>query len=252
MRMPVLFLGHGSPLNAIEDNDFSRSWSLLGEKLGKPKAILALSAHWPSRGLFVNREAAPKQIYDMVGFPNALYDLKYPAHGDPLLAKEVTRLTGAKSNDSFGIDHGVWSLLCRMYPEADVPVVMLSLDIKKSPQELFELGVQLQALREEGVLILCSGNVVHNLYEIDWDKADGFAWADRFDEAVKAAILSHDKNSLLHFMALTREAGEAIASGEHFLPLLVALGAAGDSASIQVINDKRVLGSLSMTSYLFA
>lgn len=249
--MPVLFLGHGSPLNAIEDNEFSESWKRLGARLGKPKAILAISAHWPSRGLFVNDQRKPKQIYDMYGFPNALYELKYPASGDPDLAKRVQELTGAKVNDTFGIDHGVWSLLSRMYPEADVPVTMLSLDIKKSPEELFKLGESLKPLRDEGVLILSSGNVVHNLYELDWDKKDGFAFADEFDLAVKKAILSHDEEAVVHFMSLSQHAAEAIASGEHFLPLLVALGAGEDSQKIEVLNEKRVLGSLSMTSYLF-
>lgn len=253
-KMPVLFVGHGSPMNAIEDTEFTRGWQELGKHIGKPSAILAVSAHWYTRGLFVSDAAENKQIYDMYGFPQELYDVKYAPKGDPALARHVLSLlpSDAKANRDWGIDHGIWSVLCRMVPDASIPVVMMSIDGYRSAKEHYELGKALRSLREENVLILGSGNVVHHLGLIDWNNpSGGYPWADAFDNYVRDAILAGDFEKAIDYKDSGLAYQKAFPTPDHFNPLPVILGAATKDDKVTVWNDARTLGSLSMTSYLF-
>ena len=252
-KMPVLFVGHGSPMNAIEENTFSRGWQALGRELPQPRAILAVSAHWVTEGTHLTSAAQPRMIYDMYGFPPALYQVSYPAPGDPALARRAAALLGgsAVQDSAWGLDHGVWSVLRRMYPGADIPVVEMSIDGDASPQALFELGKKLRPLREEGVLLLASGNVVHNLALLDWARPDGFAWADEFDLWVRERILAGRREEVLTWQTAGDCARKAFRTPEHFAPLLVALGAADERDLAQTRNETRTLGALSMTCYLF-
>jgi 4,5-DOPA dioxygenase extradiol len=252
-KYPILFVGHGSPMNAIEDSEFSDEWKKLGQEVPRPKAILAVSAHWSTSGTKVSSQAKPKQIYDMYGFPPELYALKYPAKGDPQLASEALNLLGEKASidNSWGIDHGVWSVLHRMYPEADVPVTELSVNLDATPEEHFRLGQKLAPLRKEGILILTSGNIVHNLSLIDWDKKGGFSWANAFDAWIEKTITEKNFALVSHYEKAGESAKKAFFTPEHFYPLLYALGAANSEDEVTVFNNKRIMGSLSMTGYLF-
>lgn len=251
-RMPVLFVGHGSPMNAIEDNDFSRTWRKLGETLPRPKAILAISAHWYVPGRFVNDQDQPRQIYDMYGFPKPLYDLIYPAVGSPVLAAQVTQCCDASVQNDWGIDHGTWSVLVHMFPKADIPVVQLSVDRTASPAEHFALGQKLQALRDLDILILGSGKIVHNLRLVNFSQAGGEAWAERFDQLISEKIRARDFAAVLDPRQLSEDARLAIPTPDHYWPLLPILGAATEQDHITVFNQVCQYGSLSMTSYLFS
>ena len=191
MKMPVLFVGHGSPMNAIEDNSFTRVWRKIGEKLPRPKAILAISAHWYTEGTLTSDVENPQMIYDMYGFPPALYALKYPVKGSKALAEDVIKVLGpdVKIDNAWGIDHGTWSVLVNMFPDADIPVVQLSINHKAPAQAHFDLGLKLRALRDEGILIFASGNIVHNLSLINWNMSAGYPWAHTFDDYIKKNIL---------------------------------------------------------------
>lgn len=248
--MPLLFVGHGSPLNALEDTSFSKTWEKLGTILPKPKAILAISAHYAREGNFVNGEQNPRQIYDMYGFPEALYRIKYHPQGDPALAARVSALTGAHRDASFGIDHGIWSVLRRMYPEADVPVVTMSVNMALKASSLFALGAKLAPLRQEGVLLFGTGSIVHNLALVNWDMATGYPWAQRFQKNINEAILAHDYDKVIHYEK-EPEARKAFLTAEHFAPLLYLLGAAEADDKVAIFNDQETLGSISMTGYLF-
>jgi 4,5-DOPA dioxygenase extradiol len=252
-RMPVLFVGHGSPMNAIEDNEFSRAWSEAGKALPRPKAILCVSAHWETMGTQATAMARPKTIYDFYGFPPELYAASYPAPGSPELARRVVELVRpdlVSPDQSWGLDHGTWSVLKRMFPQADVPVVQLSLDRGKSPREHYDLGRKLQPLRDEGVLILGSGNVVHNLGMIMWeDKA--FDWAVEFDAQVKKWILDDTPEPIIEYPKQGRSAALSINSAEHFKPLLYVLGARTPGEPAGFFNEKVSLGSMSMRSMRF-
>ena len=251
-RQPVVFVGHGLPLNAIADNDIRRGWQEMGKRLGRPRAILAVSAHWFTYGRWVRTAAHNPQINDMYGFPDELYAVHYAPAGAPDVAARALDLLGgvATGTEDWGVDHGVWSVLSNMYPEADVPVVMVSCDGDAAPEDHLEVGRRLAALRDEGVMIVASGNVVHNLRAVDWDKSDGFAWANDFDDRVRDLILARDSDSIVRY---TQLAGwqRAIPTPDHFLPLLTALGAARDDDEVVVWNQIRELGSMSQTSYLF-
>ena len=253
-RMPVLFVGHGSPMNAIEDNPFSRGWSALGETLERPKAILSVSAHWFTRGTKVNDSPTPSMIYDMYGFPEELYQLKYPAAGSPELAYRARTLIGefVSIDNNWGLDHRTWSVLRRVFPKADIPIVQLSVNAMLTPAEHYAIGQQLRALREEGVLIFGSGNVVHNLSRVDWRMNDGQPWAQEFDQYIHQAILSGDYDSVLHYNRVGEAAQLSVPSIDHFAPLLYVLGASDADDSISVFNADCTLGSMSMTSYLFS
>ncbi len=249
LRMPLVFVGHGSPMNAIEDNDFTASWRRLGETLPRPKAILCLSAHFTARGSFAVGMRQPETIHDFYGFPKALFDVDYPAPGDPQLARRVqSLLPNGQLSGEWGIDHGAWSVLVHMYPKADVPVVQLSLDLTLSPAEQAALGQALRPLRDEGVLILGSGNVAHNLGRMNPAAQGPTDWAAAFDEAVHKLVLAGDLDGLTRYTSLPGSV-RSVPTTEHFVPLLYVMGAAYPQEPIEVFNRAYVYGSLSMTSY---
>lgn len=253
-KMPVLFVGHGSPMNAIENNDFTRGWEEIAARIPRPTAILAISAHWYTPGTRINDSAQPKTVYDMYGFPDELYRIVYHAPGAPELAHQTNELLlgVAQIDNSWGIDHGTWSVLHRMYPQADIPVFQLSVNQQAPAEEHYRLGQQLQALREQGVLIFGSGNVVHNLGRIDWQSDGGYPWAERFDAYIKAQILAHQHQHVIDYHTAGESAQLAFVTPEHFYPLLYVLGASAPDDAITVFNDACTLGALSKTSYLFA
>jgi len=253
-KMPVVFVGHGSPMNAIEDNQYSRSWTELGKKFESPKAILSVSAHWFTRGTKVNDSKTPAMIYDMYGFPDELYQLKYPAPGSPELAYQVRDLVGdfVTIDNNWGIDHGSWSVLHRVFPNADIPIVQLSVNAMLSPAEHFEIGQKLRPLRDEGVLIFGSGNVVHNLSRVDWRMNEGQPWAQEFDQYIFRAIQRGAFADVIYYTKAGESSQLAVPSMEHFVPLLYVLGASDDNDEVQSFNDDCTLGSMSMTSYLFS
>ena len=249
-KTPLLFLGHGSPMNAFEDSSFSERWKQLGQAIPKPRAIVAVSAHYAREGSFINNAQNPRQIYDMYGFPKELYEIKYTPKGDPDLAEEVAKLIGGKLDGSFGIDHGVWSVLRRMYPAMDVPLVTMSVDLSKNFQEMFELGKKLAPLREEGVLVFGTGSIVHNLSLVDWENTGGYPWARRFQHSINEAVEKRDFSSVIH-VEKNPEANRAFRTVEHYAPLLYVLGAVDPEDDLEIINDEETLGSISMTGYLF-
>jgi 4,5-DOPA dioxygenase extradiol len=252
-KMPVLFVGHGSPMNAIENNEFTRSWEQLGTELPRPTAILSVSAHWYVSGTKISNTLKPKQVYDMYGFPDELYRLEYPVAGSLELAKAAFDLTRhyAEFDNTWGIDHGTWAVLVKMYPKADVPVVQLSIDRNAPPEFHYSLGQALKPLREQGVLILGSGNIVHNLGLIDWGMEGGFEWAQEFDAFIKDRIVQKDFASVVNYTAAGRSARLAVPTPDHYFPLLYALGAADESDKVRIFNDKCLMGSMSMTGYVF-
>ncbi len=253
MRMPVIFIGHGSPMNAIEENSFSRSWKELGARLPKPAAILSVSAHWFTDGTFVSDSAHPKTIYDMYGFPDALYEIVYNAPGAPETARRAADLLGKSGafDQSWGLDHGTWSVLHRMYRAADVPVFQLSVDRGASLRAHYEMGKLLRSLREEGVLIMGSGNVVHNLARVSQSHAGGYPWAEVFDGYIKESVLGGDHERAVDPRGAGSSAQLAIPTPDHYAPLLYVLGASDPADGVTAFNDECVMGSLSMTSYLF-
>lgn len=250
--MPVLFVGHGSPMNAIENNEFTEGWKLISNSLSKPKAILCISAHWETKGTFVTAMEKPSTIHDFGGFPQALFDVQYPAHGSPALASETRDMVKSAlvgMDTSWGLDHGAWSVIKRFYPDADVPVVQLSLDYLQKPQYHYDLGNQLAELRKKGVLIIGSGNMVHNLRMIDWNnQGRGYDWAYEANEKFKKLILENDHQQLINYWNLGRSVELSIPSPEHYLPLLYILALKRGDEQISFFNDKSVMGSLSMTS----
>lgn len=253
-KMPVLFVGHGSPMNAIENNRFSEEWKVLGKKLPRPEAILSVSAHWYTKNSWVTDSESPKTVYDMYGFPDELYKIVYGAKGAPELAHKTQKLISRKVgiDNSWGCDHGTWSVLHRMYPLADVPVFQLSVDGYASPAEHYQMGRELSSLREEGVLIMGSGNVVHNLREVDWDMEEGgYPWAEEFDLYIKENILAGKDENVVSYEKAGSCAPRAVPYSDHYSPLLYALGASEGRKNITVFNEGCVLGSLSMTSYIF-
>ncbi len=251
-KMPVLFVGHGSPMNAIETNEFSLEWQKLGKSLPKPNAILCISAHWETKGTFVTAMEKPQTIHDFGGFPQALFDVQYPAPGSPVLAGETKKLlakTEVGLDQNWGLDHGAWSVIRVMYPEADIPVIQMSLDYYQNPQYHYDLAKELVALRQKGVMIIGSGNMVHNLRAVDWSKPNqGFDWAQEANEKFKKLILDNDHKQLINYKMLGREVELSIPTPEHYLPLLYALALKSDNEQVAFFNDKSVMGSLSMTS----
>jgi len=254
-KMPVLFLGHGSPMNAIEENEFVSGFRNIGKQIPKPNAILCVSAHWETRGTFVTAMSNPPTIHDFGGFPKALFDVQYPAPGSPDLAKETKALvkkTEIGLDDKWGLDHGAWSVIKHLYPNADVPVIQMSLDYYQAPQYHYELAKELSALRKKGVLIIGSGNMVHNLGMVAWDKLNtvdyGFDWALEAREKMKKYMLNGDFNQLINYKSQGRSFELAIPSPEHYLPLLYALALKEENEQLTLFNDKPVAGSLTMTS----
>jgi len=249
-KMPALFVGHGSPMNAIEDNEFSRAWEEEGKALPKPNAILCISAHWETAGTLVTAMEQPKTIHDFGGFPRALYEKTYPAPGSPELARlsqELVQKTQVRFDRTWGLDHGTWSVLCRMFPKANIPVVQLSLDRTQGPAFHYALGKELRALRNKGVLIVGSGNLVHNLSLVAFQDT-GYDWAIGFDETVKQLILSGDHDSLIHYQNLGQAARLSIPTNEHYLPLLYILALQDEQEEIHFFAERVTLGSISMRS----
>lgn len=252
MKMPIIFIGHGSPMNAIETNEFTEKWIEVAKKLPKPRGILAISAHWYTRGTWITTLEEPKTIYDMHGFPKELYEINYNAKTEKKFIEKIIEVSNGeiKEDNSWGYDHGVWSILHKIYPNRDIPVVEMSIDGTKTPEEHFELGKKLKSLREEGYLIFSSGNIVHNLALVDFYNEEGYDWAKEFDEEIKNAIIEKDFEKVLNYKKIKNK-NKAFTSDEHFLPIIYLLGAWENTDEISVFNDKVVMGSLSMTSYLF-
>lgn len=254
-KMPMLFLGHGSPMNAIEENEFVQGFRTIAQDIPKPNAILCISAHWETKGTLVTAMQNPPTIHDFGGFPKALFDVQYPAPGSPELAKETQKIvthTQVELDDKWGLDHGAWSVIKHMYPNADIPVIQMSLDYYKTPKEHYELAKDLESLRKKGVLIIGSGNMVHNLRMVAWDQFAtdnySFDWALEASTKMKQAILNDDHNSLINFRNQGKAFELAIPTAEHFLPLLYILGIKEEKETVTIFNDKAVAGSLTMTS----
>ncbi|MEI6456152.1 MAG: 4,5-DOPA dioxygenase extradiol [bacterium] len=254
-KIPVLFVGHGSPMNAIEENEFVEGWRTMAKSLPKPRAILCISAHWETKGSYLTFMENPKTIHDFSGFPQLLYAMQYPAPGNPELASEITNLvkrTGIGPDERWGLDHGCWSVLMRMFPEAEIPVVQLSLDYSQPAQYHYDLAKELAPLRTKGILVIGSGNIVHNLRLVAWDRMDqpgfGYEWATEANEKMKNFILSDDHGSLVKYREQGKAFNLAIPTPEHFLPLLYVLALKEEGDHVEFFNDKPVLGSLTMTS----
>lgn len=253
--MPVLFIGHGSPMNGIEDNEFSRNWKEMAKQIPIPKAVLVISAHWLSKGTRITAMDFPQTIHDFGGFPKELFEVQYSAPGSPALAKETASLltsTHVEMDHDWGLDHGAWTIVRHMYPEANIPVLQLSIDYTKGPQYHYDLANELYSLRKKGVLVIGSGNMVHNLRMVAWDKLNeteyGYDWALQINNKFKELIGNGQHDSLIRYESLGKEALLAIPTPEHYWPLLYTLGLKGGKDSISFFNDKAVGGSLTMTS----
>ena len=246
--MPALFVGHGSPMNAIEDNEFTSAWQEVARQLPRPKAILCISAHWETRGTQVTAMQTPRTIHDFYGFPRELFEKQYPAPGSPVLADRLIQVVGeskVRPDQSWGLDHGTWSVLCRMYPLSDIPVVQLSLDRNLDTAGHYELGHALMQLRREGVLIVGSGNIVHNLRMMVWEDT-AFDWAVEFDSKIKQWILQQDHEPIIHYDKQGQSAMLSVNSAEHYLPLLYVLGVSQKDEPVSFFAEKLWGGSLSM------
>lgn len=252
-RMPVLFIGHGSPMNAVEQNEFTNSWKALAKKIPRPKLILCISAHWLTNGTFVTSMSNPKTIHDFYGFPKRLYDIQYQARGSKEaseLIKDAVRTVSVQSDLNWGLDHGTWSVLVNMYPKADVPVLQLSLDATLPLEKHFGIGRELTRLREKGVLIIGSGNIVHNLGMMNSDpEAKPYAWAVAFDAFVKENLAKKDSDALIKY-GLQKSSASAVPTNEHYLPLLYVMGAS-DHEAPQFLCEQIFSASLSMRCVLY-
>ncbi len=254
-RMPTIFIGHGSPMNAIEDNEFTEGWKMIAKSIPRPDAILSVSAHWFIPGTQVLSVPQPRTIHDFYGFPPELYQQQYPALGDPELAKRVSSLLKEYSvglDMNWGLDHGTWSVLRRMYPNADIPTIQLSIDYSKPPVYHFKLGQELEVLRDEGVLILGSGNLVHNLGAVVWNSENyEYTWAHQFEDAIKESLFNGKESTFIDFDGLADISRKAHPSLDHYLPLLYAVGAGGLKNDPLTYNEKFIYGSISMTCFQF-
>jgi 4,5-DOPA dioxygenase extradiol len=254
-KMPVLFIGHGSPMNAIGENEFVSGWRIIGKTFPKPNAILCVSAHWETRGTYVTAMSKPPTIHDFGGFPKELFEVEYPAPGSPELASETKNIVKNSEvglDTRWGLDHGCWSVVKHLYPNADVPVIQLSLDYFQPAQHHYDLAKELSSLRNKGVLIIGSGNMVHNLGLVSWENMEvpgyGYDWAIEANEKMKKFILSNDHKPLIDYKMQGKAFNLAIPTPEHFLPLLYSLALKEENEKIEVFNDKEVGGSLTMTS----
>ena len=253
-RMPMLFIGHGSPMNAIEENPYSRALTRLGAELPKPRAILVISAHWMTKGTWVTEMDRPKTIHDFSGFPTALSEIQYPAPGSPELAQMLRRNVSNPlvqgDLEDWGLDHGTWAVLRHMYPVADIPVVQLSLDLSREAEYHFNIGLQLSVLRDQGVLILGSGNLVHNLRQIRWNTdAQPYEWAIEFDDWVKKKLQNRDFKAVLSDFNSTAAGRLSVPSMDHYYPLAYILGAANDQDELKFEYEELQNGSISMRSF---
>lgn len=256
--MPVLFIGHGSPMNGIEDTEFSRRWTQMAKEIPVPKAVLVVSAHWFTKGTKITAMDFPKTIHDFGGFPKELFDVQYNAPGNPVLAKETADLlhsTHVELDHDWGLDHGAWTIIRHMYPEANIPVLQLSIDYTQGPQYHYELSKELLSLRRKGVLIIGSGNMVHNLRMVAWNRLSepgfGYDWTMQINSRFKELIKNGDHKPLINYSSLGKEAMLAIPTPEHYLPLMYTLGLQTRKDNITFFNDKAVGGSLTMTSVKF-
>ena len=255
--MPLLFTGHGNPMNAIEENDFVKGFRNIAKTLSKPNAILCVSAHWFTNGTFVTAMEKPRTIHDFYGFPPELYAVKYPAEGSPELAKESKQLLNpalVELDEKWGLDHGAWSVIKHFYPNADVPVVQLSIDYTKPAEFHFNLAKQLAALRNKGILIIGSGNIIHNLRLVDFKNFDkknyGYDWAIEAHEKIDKFITNENFTPLLDYEKLGTAVNLAVPTPDHYFPLMYILGLKQKHETIHLFNDELVAGSLSMTSLL--
>lgn len=253
-KMPVLFLGHGSPMNAIEENEFVTGFRNIAKGIPKPNAILCVSAHWETKGTFVTAMQNPPTIHDFGGFPKELFAVQYPAPGNPDLAKETKSLitkTEVGLDEKWGLDHGAWSVIKHLYPNADIPVIQMSIDYSQSPQYHYELAQQIKSLREKGVLIIGSGNIVHNLGKVEWRRLNetfGYDWAIEANDKMKSFILDGNHKELINFRSQGKAFDLAIPTPEHYLPLLYSLALQNKNEEVKLFNDKAVAGALTMTS----
>ncbi|KZC16633.1 dioxygenase [Rhodanobacter sp. FW510-R12] len=255
-RMPTVFLGHGNPMNALHDNDWSRAWAALGRRLPRPRAVLSVSAHWYLPVTAVTAMAAPRTIHDFGGFPRALFEVQYPAPGDPGLVRRVRELLqplDVRADLSWGLDHGTWSVLRHVFPAADVPVVQLSIDESQPPAFHYGLGRRLRPLRDEGILLLGSGDIVHNLHTYAWGRhpAEPFDWALRFETRARELMLRGDHEPLVNYESLGEDAELSVPTPEHYLPLLYVLGACHESEALTFPVEGMDGGSISMLSVQF-
>lgn len=255
-RMPVLFLGHGSPMNAIEENEFVQGFRRIGQHIEKPKAILVVSAHWETRGTYVTAMDMPPTIHDFGGFPQELFDVQYPAPGSPELAqytKNIIQSTEVHLDDKWGLDHGAWSVIKHLYPEADVPVIQMSIDYTQPPAYHYALAKELAILRNKGILIVGSGNVVHNLRMVSWQHLNitgyGYDWAIQVDETIKNHLRAGNHQPLIEYYKQGKEFQLAIPTPEHYIPMLYALALQEKDEELAIFNDKALGGSLTMTSF---
>jgi 4,5-DOPA dioxygenase extradiol len=253
--MPVLFIGHGSPMNGVEDTEFSRRWTQMAKEISTPKAVLVVSAHWFTKGTKITAMDFPKTIHDFGGFPKELFEVQYPAPGNPVLAKETAELLHSahvELDHDWGLDHGTWTIVRHMYPNANIPVLQLSIDYTKGPQYHYDLAKELYALRKKGVLIIGSGNMVHNLRMAAWDRLNdqqyGYDWALQMNDKFKQLINDGDYQPLINYRDMGKDALLAIPTPEHYLPLMYTLGLKGSKDGVSFFNDKTVAGSLTMTS----
>lgn len=254
--MPVVFIGHGSPMNGIAHNAFSDSWAKLGKELPVPEAILVISAHWLSRGTKITAMDFPETIHDFGGFPAELFQVQYAAPGSPQLAKEtvsIIKSTNVELAHDWGLDHGAWSVVRNMYPDANIPVLQLSIDYTKDAQYHYKLAKELFSLRKRGVLIMGSGNMVHNLGKLSFDKIDeeyGFDWAMESNELFKKNIIEHNHSALIDYENLGYAAQLAIPTPDHYYPLLYTLGLQSEKEEAFIFNDTLMGGSITMTSLM--
>ena len=252
-RMPAIFFGHGNPMNALADNEYTRAWTAIGEAIGKPKAVLCVSAHWYIPATAVTSMERPRTIHDFGGFPRELFAVDYPARGSPELASRVRDLLGdgvIADREQWGLDHGTWSVLCHVFPEADVPIVQVSINESEPGRYHYELGRKLAALRDEGVLVVGSGNVVHNLHTYAWGKhgVEPFDWAIRFDELVREHVISDDHEPLVNYETIGRDALLSAPTPDHYLPLLYVLGLKREGENVSFPVEGFDGGSISMTA----
>lgn len=254
-KMPVLFLGHGSPMNAIEENQFVQGFRNISHEIAKPNAILCVSAHWFTDGTFVTAMEMPKTIHDFYGFPKELFDVQYPAKGSPELAKETAQLLlpeFVEEDHNWGLDHGAWSVIRHLYPNAEIPVIQLSIDYTKPPQYHFDLAKKLSKLREKGILIIGSGNIVHNLRMVDFRNIDnvgfGYDWAIEAREKTNNWLLDGNFRNLIDYQKQGIAMQTAVPTPDHYLPLIYSLGLKEKSEELSLFNDELIGGSLSMTS----
>jgi 4,5-DOPA dioxygenase extradiol len=250
-RMPVVFFGHGNPMNALENNTYTQGWSALGMRMPRPRGVLCISAHWYVDEIAVTAIASPRTIHDFGGFPRELFAVQYPAPGDPALARRVQELLApidTRADQGWGLDHGTWSVLCHVFPAADVPVVQLSIDETRAPQFHYEIGQRLRPLRDEGILVIGSGDIVHNLHAYAWGRhpVEPHDWATRFETTARNLVSTRDHAPLIDYASLGKDALLSVPTPEHYLPLLYVLGASDADDAISFPVEGMDGGSVSM------